>query len=75
MGGRKREDEKVNDLDVKRAKNEHNVRKQAVSKFILKKVEEMKRSIAYDVMPEAVAVEPSPWTETIRRLQAAHDCR
>ena len=72
MGGRKREDEKVNDLDVKRAKNEHNVRKQAVGKFILEKVEEMKRSIASDATPEAVAVEPSPWTETICRLQAAH---
>ena len=33
---------KVNYLDVKRAKNKHNVRKQAVGKFILKKVEGMK---------------------------------
>ena len=63
---------KVNYLDVKRAKNKHNVRKQAVRKFILKKVGEMKRSIASNVMPEAVAVEPSPWTETICQLQAAH---
>ena len=52
--------EKVNYLNVKRAKNERNVRKQAVSKFILKKVEEMKSSIMSDVMPEVVAVDPSP---------------
>ena len=53
----------MNYLDVKRAKKERNVRKRSDIKFILKKVEEMKRSIASDVMPEAVTVEPFQWTE------------
>jgi hypothetical protein len=62
---------KLNYLGVKRAKNKWNDRKGNLGKCILNKVEATKRSILSDVLSELVAEEPSPWKETIRRLEAA----
>jgi hypothetical protein len=56
---------KLNYVGIKQAKHERNVRKCAVGKFILNMVEEIKILMRSNVMPKLVAVQPSPWMETI----------
>ena len=69
---RKVKTKKVNYLEVKQSKNERNIRKRAVGKFILKKVEDMKNVLTSEVACEISEVQQSSWTELIHHLDAEH---